>query len=118
MAYDRNRDRETSEDKNELLEKLLETRNLKFINHYKTPKFREPTKEELAQVNTTTEVWKLGDKLYKYAQVHYGNERYWWVIAWFNRKPSEHHFKIGDTFFIPDLNELLDYMYYETSLDS
>jgi hypothetical protein len=38
----------------------------------------------------------------------------WWLIGWYNQKPTEAHFKIGDTVLIPlPLEEILGY-YYES----
>jgi len=32
----------------------------------------------------------------------------WWVIAWFNKLPTESHIKLGDVIYIPmPLNEIL-----------
>ena len=32
----------------------------------------------------------------------YGDSRLWWVLAWFNQKPTEAHFKVGDVYYVPD----------------
>ena len=47
------------------------------------------------------EVFEIGTKLYKLADKYYGNPDYWWVIAWYNKKPTDLHFKTGDTVYIP-----------------
>ena len=43
----------------------------------------------------------MGDKLYKFAHEYYGDPNLWWVIAWYNNKPTDAHFKLGETVYIP-----------------
>ena len=44
---------------------------------------------------------KYGERLDKLAAEYYGNPNNWWVIASFNRKPTESHAKHGDIIRIP-----------------
>ena len=61
-----------------------------------------PTEEELREdLEDFQVVYKLGDRLYKFAHKYYGNPEYWWIIAWYNNKPTDSHFRIGDTVYIP-----------------
>jgi len=46
-------------------------------------------------------IWTLGDRYYKLAHQHYGESQYWWVIAWFNKKPTEAHLSLGDVVYVP-----------------
>ncbi len=46
-------------------------------------------------------MWRLGDRYWKLASENYGNAKYWWVIAWFNKKPTEQHVKLGETVLVP-----------------
>lgn len=85
----------------EIFEKTLDNRNLKFFRHYTTAKFRFPSDAEISKLNLVRETWKLGDKLYKYSYKYYGSSELWWIIAWFNQKPTEGHFNIGDPILIP-----------------
>ena len=39
--------------------------------------------------------------MYKYAYEYYGDTNHWWVIAWYNNKPTDSHFNLGDTVYIP-----------------
>ena len=48
-----------------------------------------------------THIWGLGDRYYKLAHAYYGDSQYWWVIAWFNKKPTEQHIKLGDVVKVP-----------------
>ena len=35
------------------------------------------------------------------AAEHYGNPKYWWVIAWYNQRPTENMLNLGNTIIIP-----------------
>lgn len=64
-----------------------------------------PTEDELREeITHFKEVYKMGDRLYKFAFKHYGDVDLWWIIAWYNNKPTDAHFEIGDVVYIP--NEL------------
>jgi len=57
---------------------------------------------------TTDHIWKYGDRYYQLAQVYYNSPTYWWIIAWFNNKPTEAHLKPGEVLRIPlELSEAL-----------
>ena len=46
-------------------------------------------------------VWSEGDRYYKLAQHFYGDSAHWWIIAWFNKKPTEGHINFGDLIYVP-----------------
>lgn len=71
------------------------------INHLATQNFKSLTIEEIATLDVVALTWKSGDRLYKYAAEYYSDARLWWVIALFNLKPTDSHFRIGDTILIP-----------------
>jgi nucleoid-associated protein YgaU len=71
------------------------------ITQYETFNIEYPTEDEILQLTFVTNFWTMGDRLHKYAEKHYGDPTYWWVIAWFNKKPSDAHFSIGDMIKIP-----------------
>lgn len=85
----------------ENFEEQFRVRSVQQIKHYSTGKLKYPTDEEMAKINTISETWKLGDRLYKYAFQHYGDTNLWWIIAWFNKKPTENDFALGDEVLIP-----------------
>jgi hypothetical protein len=61
-----------------------------------------PSEEELRNDLTHIQrVYTMGDRLYKFAYEYYGDVDYWWIIAWYNNKPTDAHFKIGDVVYIP-----------------
>ncbi len=84
-----------------LYEDMLEERGLSYIRHFTTPELKYPTARQLAEIKRVAHLWKRGDRLYKLAHEHYGDSRLWWIIAWFNRKPTESHIKIGEVIFVP-----------------
>ena len=47
------------------------------------------------------EFYDVGTKMYKLAHKHYGSPDYWWLIAWYNNKPTDNHFNPGDPIYVP-----------------
>ena len=84
-----------------LYKKALKKRNVSGIVHYSTAFFPEITEEEYTNIGSVQHVWKLGDRYSKLAESHYDDPTMWWVIALFNRKPTESHLEVGDLVFIP-----------------
>tara|TARA_Y100000593_G_scaffold85767_1_gene163347 strand:+ start:769 stop:1116 length:348 start_codon:yes stop_codon:yes gene_type:complete len=66
-----------------------------------TTRLSYPSFEEILDFGYVTHVWGVGDRYYKLSALHYGSESYWWVIAWFNQKPTEQHIKVGDLIRVP-----------------
>ena len=87
--------------KEEIYEEFFEDRDINFIKQYRTGKLRHPTVSDRASLEKIQHVWKLGDRLYKLAHQYYGDSRFWWVIAWYNGRPTEAHFKAGTLVYIP-----------------
>tara|TARA_R100000152_G_C6773097_1_gene200287 strand:- start:1429 stop:1791 length:363 start_codon:yes stop_codon:yes gene_type:complete len=81
---------------------LEETRGLsRGIAQLKTQSFRYPTVREISTLSLTTHIWKVGDRYSKLAHEHYADVEMWWVIAMFNRSPTEAFLKKGDLIYIP-----------------
>ena len=91
----------TIENAEELYEEFLEERGVQKIEHYTTPQWPPLTAAARRRFATTTHRWTLGDKYWKLASIYYGEPSLWWVIAWYNEKPTEAHVKVGDTILIP-----------------
>ena len=65
-------------------------------------RLNEPTDQELKnELSYVEKIFSIGDKMYKYAYEEYGSTEYWWIIAWFNNKPTDTHCKIGDIIYVP-----------------
>ena len=85
-----------------LRENIFARKNVDEVVQTKTLRLNEPTEEELRTELTFVErVYGHGDKVYKYAYELYGDTEYWWIIAWFNNKPTDTHCSIGDIIHIP-----------------
>jgi len=80
---------------------LRDSRGVRNIRHYETPRLHNPTVKQRMSLVTTTHIWKYGDRLYKLADKHYGDVRFWWVIAWYNSAPTEANLITGDAIEIP-----------------
>ncbi|MAH46347.1 hypothetical protein CMI37_10985 [Candidatus Pacearchaeota archaeon] len=81
--------------------RILEEKGVPAIRHYKTPKLKHLSLREKSQLKRIRHVWKMGDRYYKLAYRHYGDPKYWWVIAWYNRKPTEAHVEVGKVIYVP-----------------
>tara|TARA_R110000765_G_scaffold368445_4_gene458618 strand:- start:566 stop:901 length:336 start_codon:yes stop_codon:yes gene_type:complete len=86
---------------NEYYKPLRDTRDLKIVEQYATPIMYNPTVKERSKIKSTQHMWKYGDRLYNLAFQHYGDERFWWVIAWYNGYPTEAHIRTGALLYIP-----------------
>ena len=80
---------------------LTKTRGVESIKQYDTPVFRHPTVEEIKTFNVVTHVWKTGDRYFKLADQYYQRPELWWIIAHYNKKPSESSVNLGDVILIP-----------------
>ena len=85
----------------EYYEYLRRSRKLKSVDHYATPKLRNPTVAQRMAVTANQHIWSYGDRLSNLAYQYYGDVRYWWVIAWYNAIPTEAELENGDLIFIP-----------------
>ena len=76
-------------------------RGIRFVDQYETAVLKYPQPSELVDLESEMHTWGMGDRFFKLAQEHYGSARLWWVIAWFNKTPTEFHLKAGDILVIP-----------------
>ncbi len=82
-------------------EDILERRGIKTMTQYSTPILTYPTPNQIRDLNVKGVTWKRGTSLSKLAAKEYGDSKLWWIIAWFNKRPTDAHFNIGDKVFIP-----------------
>jgi len=80
---------------------LFNNREIKKITHHKTTQLTYPTPEQIQNLEMVNIVWKVGDSYPKLASEYYGNPKLWWVIGWFNKKPTETEVKYGDIISVP-----------------
>ena len=112
MRYSR---RQIVKNQNEIYAEQRRRRGRYTIKQYTTPYFKEPTPKEMEAIDTVQHTWIHGDRFYKLAHKFYGNSQFWWVIARFNRMPTESHVEVGNSIFIPTpLSDILKFygMYY------
>ena len=87
--------------RSEYYKPLRSSRDLKSIRHYETPMIYNPGVVDRMVVLSTDHIWVYGDRFYKLANQYYGDPAYWWIIAWYNGKPTESHMNFGDLIAIP-----------------
>jgi len=110
----RDRLREVFKNQTNQYRKLIQERGRTYINQYETPRLQNVAPEDYVELSVIRKIWKTGDKLYKLAHLYYNNAELWWVIALFNSKPTESHFKVGDTVYIPtSLEEIMNLIGYK-----
>lgn len=86
----------------ELYKKLRKERGIPGgLTQYNLTKLPVLTVEQVSNIDSVGHVWKTGDRLYKLASTYYNDPTLWWVIAWYNNKPTEGHLKLGDLIQIP-----------------
>tara|TARA_R110001583_G_scaffold16538_3_gene67697 strand:+ start:3874 stop:4230 length:357 start_codon:yes stop_codon:yes gene_type:complete len=93
--------RTTFRNNDELYEKVLEEKDRLYINQYSTPRFPPITAKMKTQLTRQKYVWKTGDTYQRLAEAFYGDAKHWWVLGWYNQKPTDALVKIGDTIIIP-----------------
>lgn len=97
--------------KSELYDQFFEERDVKYFRQYETPNFKYPDRREMREFETITHIWKVSDKYYKLAHEFYGDSTFWWVIAWFNKSPTESHLTPGKVIYIPvPLQKVIKYL--------
>ena len=93
---------ESFENKSDLYNDFLKRAGFTSVEHYAIILLGDPRLEDfLRKIRKRKHIYSTGDRLSKIAHKHYGDSRYWWVLAWFNGKPTDFHCKIGDIIEIP-----------------
>ena len=85
----------------ELYDEFFEDRDVNYIEQFRTGILSHPTVQQRARLETVKHVWGVGSRLYKLATTHYNDPTMWWIIAWYNMKPTEAHFKAGEIVYVP-----------------
>jgi len=77
-------------------------RGVQQIMQYDTAVFEYPTAGDInGELQVDTAAWQVGYRMDKLASEYYGDPTLWWLIAWFNKKPTEGSWSIGDIVYIP-----------------
>jgi len=80
---------------------FFDQRRVLLIRHYNTPIVSYPSAQEVAAFSVVQHIWSVGDRYHKLAAMHYNSPKYWWLIAWYNKAPTEAHLNLGDLVYIP-----------------
>mgnify|MGYP003119950231 FL=1 len=102
MAYTkkfRNRNRFVFLNNDASYKNLLENKNISDLQQYGTKTL--PDIQKISGITYGTHVWKTGDRYSKLADQYYQRPELWWVIAHYNKKPSESSVNLGDVILIP-----------------
>lgn len=96
---------------NRLYKEMFRERKINFIKQFATPNMKYPSADEISRLETIAHTWTVGDRYYKLAFEYYGDSEMWWIIAWYNQKPTESHVENGETVFIPlPLDKILQFL--------
>ena len=85
----------------DLYRNLFRKRGVKYIEQYTTPVLEYPNRKQISGLTVVDHIWVRGDHYYKLADAYYGDATYWWVIAQFNKKPTEDQISFGDIIMVP-----------------
>jgi len=86
---------------NEMYLELFEERGVKKIKQFRTFSFKKVPQEVLDSIKTVNHIWVYGDTYAGLAAKYYSDPKMWWIIAGYNRKPTEALLEIGDVLKIP-----------------
>jgi len=100
MAF-RYQNRRAALNNSEQYVKLFESRGVKFVRQYTTPRIRYPSVKEVMTLTRVPHIWRQGDRFFKLSKEFYDNPKYWWVIAFYNKIPLESDIAFGDIVYIP-----------------
>jgi hypothetical protein len=108
MSRSRYENRNTFKNKSEMFQEHFDKRDVNFINQYTTPVFGFADEDTEYNIDEHKHIWQQGDRLYKLAYEHYSDPELWWIIAWYNQKPTEADYIVGEVISIPTpLNEVM-----------
>jgi len=86
---------------NMLYDLVFENRGVSEISQFGTTTYTPLSVAAYKNLSVSTHMWQTGDRLEKLASMYYGDPKMWWVIARYNSKPTDSHYKFGDTLLIP-----------------
>tara|TARA_Y100001937_G_scaffold128371_1_gene204263 strand:+ start:2502 stop:2846 length:345 start_codon:yes stop_codon:yes gene_type:complete len=98
---DRNEKRDILVNDHPLYRKMIKERGIEFIRHFSKMKISYIPPESMGNLTIVDHVYATGDSLMKLAHRYYGDVRYWWILAAFNKKPIDNLIKLGDIVHIP-----------------
>ena len=99
--------------KSEVYREFLNKTGADKVDHYGVIFFGDPREDDFLEGKEKIDhIYSTGDSLSKIAFKHYGDARLWWLLAWYNSKPTDFHCKLGDIIEVPfPLREVLEQAY-------
>jgi nucleoid-associated protein YgaU len=94
-----------------LYETTRKKKGVTGIEQYASGEVIYPSISSFQNLTVVNHVWKRGDKFYKLANTYYKDPTMWWVIAQFNKSPTEAGIDYGDLIMVPTPLETILNMY-------
>jgi hypothetical protein len=104
MAYTtttRRKERFIFSNDTDLYEDILARKRIRAIRQLSTLQLSPLRPNSENKLQEATHVWKTGDRYFKLSSQYYGRPDLWWIIAFYNQKPTEGHVKRGELIKIP-----------------
>ena len=98
---DRNEKRDILLNEHPIYKKMIKDRGIEFIRHFSKMKISYISAEDMENLTIIDHIYSTGDSLMKIAHKYYGDVRYWWIVAAFNKKPIDNLIQLGDVVHIP-----------------
>ena len=109
--FDRNENRDVYVNNNKLYRKFLKERGISRFRHLSKMKLNKIVPSDINNLTVIDHIYKTGDSLSKLSHKYYGDVRFWWIIAWFNKKPIDNLYDLGDVVHIPlPIEEVMYYV--------
>lgn len=96
----------------EIYQDLIKSRGQTKIIQFSSPTLTYLTPRQRRNLINEKHIWTVGDRYWKLATQYYKDPSLWWLIAWYNRKPTEAFLKLGDPVVIPLPLERVLKLYY------
>lgn len=91
----------TFDNDNELYKKELSQKDKLFYRQYESVKLNMLLESDFEEFDIKSHIWVQGDTFEKLSSLYYGNPRFWFLLAYFNNKPTEFHVENGGVIYIP-----------------
>ena len=85
----------------ERYEYLFENRDPKIIYKIAMREMNALSNEERKAINTREYTWRANDQYWKVAKRFYGDSRLWFIIAYYNKAPTDFHLQKGQNILVP-----------------
>jgi len=80
---------------------LFENRDVRVVYTIAMKQMNEMTDADRASISTRRYTWRTSDRYWQVAERFYGDPRMWFVIAYYNKAPTEFHLSNGQDILVP-----------------